>query len=50
MCYCCQCSLHHIYVSRINNNNVHQGPKVVSGDKDIHLSLGVMREKVRTSF
>ncbi len=50
MCYCCQCLLHHIYMSRINNNNVHQGREVVFGDKDIHLSLGVVREKVKTSL
>jgi hypothetical protein len=47
MCCCCWCSLHHICVSRINNHDVHQGPKVVSSDKYIHSSLGVMREKVR---
>jgi hypothetical protein len=25
MCCCYQCSLHHICVSRVNNDNVHQG-------------------------
>jgi hypothetical protein len=47
MCCCCWCPLHHICVSWINNHDVHQGPKVVSSDKYIHSSLGVMREKVR---
>jgi hypothetical protein len=46
MCCCHQCSLHHICASQINNDNVHQGPKVVSNDKDIHLMLGVMKEEV----
>jgi len=47
-CMCCyrRCSLHHICVSWISNHDVHQGPKVVSNDKDIHSSSGVMREKV----
>jgi hypothetical protein len=38
--------LHHICVSQIINDDVHQGPKAISGDKDIHSSLGVAREKV----
>jgi hypothetical protein len=50
MCCCCQCSLHHIYVSWINNDDVHEGPEVVFGDKDIDSSLGVAREKVEDLF
>jgi hypothetical protein len=46
MFYCRQCSLHHICTNQINNDDVHQGPKVVSSDKDIYSSLGVAREKV----
>jgi hypothetical protein len=37
--------LHHIYVSQVNNDDVHQGLEIVFGDKDIHLLLGVAREK-----
>jgi len=33
-------------VSWVNNDNVHQSPEVVSCNKDIHLSLGVAKEKV----
>jgi hypothetical protein len=45
---CChrQCSLHHIYASWVNNDNVHQSLEAISSDKDIHLSLGVAKEKV----
>jgi hypothetical protein len=46
MCYCHQCSLHHICVSWANNDNIHQGLEPIFGDKDIHLSLGMTREKV----
>ncbi len=46
MCCHYQCSLHHICASRVNNDNINRGLKVVSSDKDIHLTLGVMREKV----
>jgi hypothetical protein len=46
MCGCCQCSLHHIYVSQVNNENVHQSTKIVSNNKNIHLSSSVAREKV----
>jgi hypothetical protein len=44
-CYC-QCSLHHICASWVNNDDIHQGPKDVFSDKDIHLSSSVVREKV----
>jgi hypothetical protein len=47
MCYHHQCLLHHIYMNPVNNDDIHQGLKVVFNDKDIHLSLGVTREKVR---
>jgi hypothetical protein len=47
MCCCHQCSLHHIYANWINTNNIHQSLEVVFGEKDIHLSLGVAREKVK---
>jgi hypothetical protein len=33
-------------VNQISNDGIHQGPKVVSGDKDIHSSSGVVRDKV----
>jgi len=38
--------LHHICANWINNNDIHQGLEAISGDKNIHLSSGVMREKV----
>jgi hypothetical protein len=41
-----QCSLHHICVNQVSNDNVHQGLEVDYGDKDIHSLLGVMRKKV----
>ncbi len=41
-----QCSLHHICVNKVNNDDVHLGLEVVSSDKDIHLSLGVAKEKM----
>jgi len=46
MCCCRWCSLHHICVNYVNNDNVHQALEVVYGDKDIHSSLGVAKEKV----
>ncbi len=46
MCCHCKYSLHHIYVSWVNNDNIHQSPKVIFVDKDIHLLLGVVKEKV----
>jgi len=46
MCCHYQCSLHHICASWVNNDDIHWGLKVVSSDKDIHLTLGVMKEKV----
>jgi len=33
-------------VSQVINDDVHQGLKVISSDKDIHSSSGVAREKV----
>ncbi len=32
--------------SRVNNDDIHQGPKAVSSDKDILLLSSVAREKV----
>jgi len=46
MCYCCWCSLHHICANQISNDNVHQSTDVVSNNKNIHSSSGVVREKV----
>jgi hypothetical protein len=45
-CHCHQCLLHHICVNQVNNDDIHQSPKVISGDKNIHLLSGVAREKV----
>jgi hypothetical protein len=45
MCYY-RCVLHHICASRVSNDDIHQGPKVVSSDKDIHSLSSVAREKV----
>jgi hypothetical protein len=45
-CYHRQCLLHHIYVSQINHDNIHQGPEIIFGDKDIHSLLDVAKEKV----
>jgi hypothetical protein len=39
-----------IFVSRVSNDNVHQGLKVIFGDKDIHLLSSVVNEKVGTSL
>jgi hypothetical protein len=38
--------LHNICASRVNNDDVHQGPKTIVGDKDIHSSSSVVKEKV----
>ncbi len=46
MCCCYWCSLHHIYASWLNNDNVHQSLEVVYDNKDIHVLLGVVKEKV----
>jgi hypothetical protein len=46
LCYCRWCSLHNICASWVSDDDVHQGSKVVSSDKDIHSSLGVARKKV----
>jgi len=50
MCCCCWCVLHHICVNQINNENVHQNAKASFGNKNIHLSSGVVREKVGNLF
>jgi hypothetical protein len=34
------------YVNRVNNDDVHQSPKIVFHDKDIHSSSSVVKEKV----
>jgi len=47
MCCHCQCLLHHICASRVNNDDVQQGLKTFSDDKDIHSSLGVAKETVK---
>jgi hypothetical protein len=47
MCYCYQCSLHHICANWISNDNIHQSSKTISSDKKIRLSSSVGREKVR---
>jgi hypothetical protein len=46
MCCHCQCSLHHIYVSQINNDNVHQRIESISSNKNIHSLSDVARGKV----
>jgi hypothetical protein len=46
MCYYYRCSLHHICASQVNNDDVYQGSKVISSDKDIHLLSSVVKEKV----
>jgi hypothetical protein len=46
MCCHCQCSLHHIYANRVNNDNIYQSLKTISNDKDIHSLLGVVRKEV----
>jgi hypothetical protein len=46
MCYHHQCSLHHVYVNRVNKHDVYQGAEVVYDDKDIHPSSSVVKEKV----
>jgi hypothetical protein len=33
-------------VSQVNNDNIHQGLEAIYGDKDIHSSSSVVREKV----
>ncbi len=43
---CCWCLLHHIYASRVNDDNVHQSMEIVFNNKNIHLLLGVVKEKV----
>jgi hypothetical protein len=47
MCRRRQCLLHHNYVSWVNNDDIHQGSKAIFDHKDIHSSLGVMKEKIR---
>ncbi len=38
--------LHHICANWVNNDDVHQGLKVISTDKNIHSSSGMAKEKV----
>jgi hypothetical protein len=38
--------LHQICTSQINNDNIRQGPKIMYGDDNIHLSLFMAKEKV----
>ncbi len=50
--YCCmhyhrRNMLHQICMSRISNDNVHHGSKIVFGDDNIHLSLCVVGEEVK---
>jgi hypothetical protein len=33
-------------VSRVNNDDVHQGPKTIFGDKDIHSLSSAVKENV----
>jgi len=47
MCCCRRCSLHHICANWVNNDNVHQALEIIYGDKDIHSSSGVAKEKVK---
>jgi hypothetical protein len=35
-----------MYANQVNNDDIHQGLEVISNDKDIHLSLGVVSKKV----
>jgi len=51
-CMCChrQCLLHHICVSQVNNDDIRQRSEVVYDTKNIHSSLGVVREKVGDLF
>jgi hypothetical protein len=46
MCYRCPCSLHHICVSWVSNDDIHQSSDVISNDKNIQLLSYVVREKV----
>ncbi len=46
ICYHCQYLLHHIYVSWVSNDDVHQGLKVICNDNDIHSLSSVEKEKV----
>jgi len=50
MCCCSRCLLHHIYASWVSKDNVCQSMQVVFGNKNIHLSSSVTREKVGASF
>jgi len=46
MCYRRPCSLHHICMSWVSNDDVHQSLNVVFDDKNIQLLSCVVREKV----
>ncbi len=53
--YCCMCyhhqnMQHQIYTSRINNDNIHQGPKTISSDDNIHSSPCMVGENVGNLF
>jgi hypothetical protein len=50
MCYHCLCLLHHICVNWVGNDKVHQSIEAILGNKNIHSSLGVVREKVGDLF
>jgi len=38
--------LHQICTNQISNDNIHQGPKIVSSDDNIHSSLFMAKEKM----
>ncbi len=50
MCYCHQSMLHQIYTSRIGNDNICQGTKIVSSDDNIHSSLCVAGKRWKPSL
>jgi hypothetical protein len=50
MCYRHWSMLHQIYTSRIDNDNIHQGTKIVSSDDNIHSSLCVTGKRWKTSL
>jgi hypothetical protein len=50
MCCCCQSTLHHICMNRINNDNVRQGSKMVFGNDNIHSFPCMVREKAGNFF
>ncbi len=50
MCYCRQSTLHQIWMSWINNENICQGLKKFFGENNIHSFLCVVREKQKNFF